>query len=372
MFARAQGEPSASGAAVAVSDDSVIGLASTYSPNYLENESEFLARCHTLADAGKFQRYEYISPGYTFLIVGPKIEWYACDERGWRTKYGWNQSERFWQAGYPMEQEPLLMALTERIYKECGVKINHWILKWYADEEEQLSPPHQDKAEGVDGATADKCDMAGDAPFFVFSFCDPGDEREFTIQKGRGVPFPTGNDTQLVAEDIIWQKELTSGSLLKVSPQDNRTYFHALHKKKLPASARRGRQHGRGRFSLIGRVIKTFIPIDDATAAEVNSEQYRFVSKAQKKQGRPCPTADDYKAAAEADFEAAAARAAAAGKPWAEVSRKAHNHWAKAFAKHEGGAAAPEADGIEGGEVRHAAVLEASDGQMRPRARRAW
>ena len=198
------------------------------------------------------------------------------------------------------------------------------ILKWYADGEEQRSPPHQDKAPGVGGATANKCDMAADASFYVFSFHHLS-SFEFFLQHGRGVPNPTGKEAKLKPADIVWKKALASGSLLKVSARDNREYFHALHKMKGASE----------RFSLIFRVIKTFIPIDAAAAAEVNSPQYRFVSKAQVTAGQARPSADELKAAAEADATRAAARAAAAGAPWQEVSRKAHNHAARDTANQE-------------------------------------
>ena len=86
------------------------------------------------------------------------------------------------------------------------------------------------------------------------------------------------------------------------------------------------------RYSLIFRVCKTHIPIDAATAAEVNSDQYRFVSKAQMAAGKLRPDAETLKAAAEAVTNAAAARGAAAGTTWSEATRKAHNHAAKAAA----------------------------------------
>ena len=97
---------------------------------------------------------------------------------------------------------------------------------------EQSSPPHQDKAEGVDGATADKCDMERDASFYVFSFHDKS-TFEFYLQKGRGVPNPSKKEVLLLDEDIVWKKALASGSLLKVSAKDNREYFHAQHKAKV-------------------------------------------------------------------------------------------------------------------------------------------
>ena len=90
-------------------------------PGYLSDQKgEYLDWCHGLAAQNKFQRYELNGPGYGFLIAGPKVEWYRCDERGWRTKYGWGQTPRFWQAGYPMEDAPLVEALARRIEEAFG------------------------------------------------------------------------------------------------------------------------------------------------------------------------------------------------------------------------------------------------------------
>ena len=101
-----------------------VGHASVYKPDYLiAQEAQYLGWCRELADQNKFQRYELNGPGYGFLIAGPKVEWYRCDERGWRTKYGWGQTPRFWQAGYPMEDEPLVEALARRIEDESGEKV---------------------------------------------------------------------------------------------------------------------------------------------------------------------------------------------------------------------------------------------------------
>ena len=208
------------------------GEGSEYIENYLGAKTQaYETHFKKFADECKFQRYEQRMPGYPFMKKGPKREWYLCDGRGFRAKYGWGQTQRFWQAGYPMQDEPLLMELLQRISHEFNVYGTHAILKYYADGKEQSSPPHKDKAAGVDGATADKCDMAGDAPFFVFSFGFP---RVFTCQKGRGVPnpIPSQKEVQLKQEDIVWKKALPSGSMLKYSAADNRKYFHALHRKK--------------------------------------------------------------------------------------------------------------------------------------------
>ena len=58
------------------------------------------------------------------LKAGPKIEWYLCNEGGERPKYEWGQTPRFLQAGFPMREEPLLMALVERIKTEFGEDVN--------------------------------------------------------------------------------------------------------------------------------------------------------------------------------------------------------------------------------------------------------
>ena len=50
------------------------------------------------------------------------------------------------------------------------------------------------------------------------------------------------------------------------------------------------------RWSLIFRVIKTFIPIEPDVAVEVNDPMYRFVSTAQVEAGRVAPTAKELKA----------------------------------------------------------------------------
>lgn len=273
-----------------------VGQASLYMANYLtgDQEAKYLEWCRSLAQANHFQRYE-LFPWGNFLKKGPKVEWYLCDDQGRRAKYGWGQLARFYQAGHPMEDCPLVVQLRNRIHDEFGDDVNHAILKWYADGEEQSSPPHQDKAEGVDGATSEKCDMECDASFYVFSFGFP---RKFTLQTGRGVPNPKAKETLLQQSDIVWQKALASGSLLKVSAEDNRTLFHALHRDKDAGE----------RWSLIFRVIKTFIPIDAAVASEVNSKRYAFVSKAQARAGKVVPTDQDLKAAAAADAAAAAAR----------------------------------------------------------------
>ena len=119
--------------------------------------------------------------------------------------------------------------------------------------------------------------MAREASFYVFSFGYP---REFTVQRGNGVPNAGKGKAPLDPSDVVWHKALASGSLLKMSATDNRTLYHALHKSK-----------GAGeRWSLIFRVIKTFIPVEPIVAAEVNNTMYRFVSKAQVKAGYQAPT----------------------------------------------------------------------------------
>ena len=260
-----------------MSQEETVGVDSTYHPTYLGADTQAYEEwCCTLAADSKFRRYE-LEPWGNFMKVGPKLEWYVCNEQGYRSKYSWGQTPRFLQAGYPMDEEPFVMNLANRIENEFGEKVNHAILKWYADGVEQSSPPHQDKADGVKGATADKCDMAREGSFYVFSF---GYAREFTVQRGNGVPNAGKNEKSLDPSDVVWQKALASGSLLKISAEDNRTLYHALHKSK-----------GAGeRWSLIFRVIQTCIPVDPIVATEVNDAMYRFVSKAQVNAGYGAPT----------------------------------------------------------------------------------
>ena len=90
--------------------------------------------------------------------------------------------------------------------------------------------------------------MAAEGSFFVVSV---GTEREFTLQRSRAVP--------PLASDIVWQKPLASGSLLKVSAMDNRAYYHAVHK-----AAGKG-----GRYSVIFRTVDTHARLDPAIGARL-------------------------------------------------------------------------------------------------------
>ena len=121
--------------------------------------------------------------------------------------------------------------------------------------------PHQDKAEGVKVGKGVPTDMARHASFFVVSV---GYARKFTLQR-------TAEKTRskVAAADVVWEKGLATGSMLKVAAADNRAMYHAVHK-----------QGGAGeRFSIIFRTITTMRPVDAAAAAEVNGEAYRFAPK---------------------------------------------------------------------------------------------
>ena len=110
-------------AILALPQQETVGAASAYYPCYLGDETPaYEGWCRSLAEQGKFQRYE-LEPFGKFIKVGPKCEWFTKDVRGWRSKYGWGQSPRFYQAGYPMEDEPMVLALAERIEPEFGEKV---------------------------------------------------------------------------------------------------------------------------------------------------------------------------------------------------------------------------------------------------------
>ena len=231
-----------------------------------------------------FQEYVYTGPndamqkwiGAKTLKRAPKVEFYlladddiACvaDADGKpRAIYRWGQSQAFTQAGYPMP--PFLRAIAQRIEREFGEKVNHCIIIWYAHGTKQHAPPHKDKAEGVPGVKKNvPLDMARDASFFVLS---AGFPRTFTLQRTH-----ERTRSKLNSADVVWERALESGSLLKISAADNRELFHAVHKQ-----AKAGE-----RFSVIFRTIKTFAPVDAAVANECNGEVHRFCPGTQNPQG---------------------------------------------------------------------------------------
>ena len=107
-----------------------IGHATKYMPAYLGARTlDFERWCRAFAEDNKFLRYE-LEPYGNFMKAGPKIEWYLCNEPGWRAKYKWIQTPRFLQAGYPMEHEPLLMELAKRIKDEFGEDVNQYTHPW--------------------------------------------------------------------------------------------------------------------------------------------------------------------------------------------------------------------------------------------------
>jgi hypothetical protein len=126
--------PAAATSAAASSDALVecIGYETKYMPAYLGARTlDFERWCRAFADSNKFQRYE-LEPYGNFMKVGPKIEWYFCNESGWRAKYKWGQTPRFLQAGYPMDDELLLMELVKRIKDEFGEDVNQYAQPWTA------------------------------------------------------------------------------------------------------------------------------------------------------------------------------------------------------------------------------------------------
>ena len=186
----------------------------------------------------------------------PKVEFYLTNDAGERPLYRWGQTPEFWQAGYLMPT--ILRTIAERIEKETGEKVNHAIIIGYFDGTNQFAPPHKDKAAGVSVRAGVPTDMARDGSFFVLSLGYP---REFTLQKKW-----TEKGQRPVPTDIVWEKALASGSMLKVSAADNRALYHAVYP-----------QPGAGvRFSIIFRTIATHVPIDAAASAIANGEAHRF------------------------------------------------------------------------------------------------
>jgi len=224
--------------------------------------------------AQPYSRYVYVGPngsmanwiGEKPLKRAPKVEFYLTDDGECcvadahgtlRAIYRWGQRDDFVQAGYPMP--PFLRAIAARIEAEFGERVNHCIIINYAHGTEQHAPPHKDKAEGVEVKKGVPRDMERDASFFVLSVGYP---RKFTLQRTK-----EQTRSKLADTDVVFERALPSGSLLKVSAKDNRELYHAVHK-----------QAGAGvRYSIIFRTIKSFAPVDAAVANEVNGEAHRFI-----------------------------------------------------------------------------------------------
>ena len=229
-----------------------VGTASAYYPRFLNETAndDFLRECAELP----YTIYQYgHQHGVSPVHRAPKVEYYIPNEAGERPLYRWGQTEEFWQAGHPMPTK--LRAIAEYIYKKTGEKVNHAIVIAYFDGTNQFAPPHKDKAAGVRVNAGVPTDMSRDGSFFVLSLGYP---RVFTLQKNWAKP--------PAPADIVWEKALESGSMLRVSAADNRAYCHAVHP-----------QPGAGvRYSIIFRTIATHVPVDALAAAVANGEAHRF------------------------------------------------------------------------------------------------
>lgn len=229
-----------------------VGRESAYNPCYLDRSTtgSLLSFCDSLSYTVYQYEHNY---GVSPVRRAPKVEYHLPNDAGERPLYRWGQTQQFWQAGFLMPAN--LRTIAARIEKETGEKVNHAIIIGYFDGTNQFAPPHKDKAAGVSVRAGVPTDMARDDSFFVLSLGYP---REFTLQKTWDKP--------PAAADVVWAKPLASGSMLKVSAVDNRTYCHAVHP-----------QPGAGvRFSIIFRTIATHVPIDAAAAAIANGEAHRF------------------------------------------------------------------------------------------------
>ena len=223
----------------------------------------------------KYSEYVYVGPngamerwiGAKPLKRAPKVEFYMTEDGVWcvadahgklRAIYRWGQSDAFTQAGYPMP--PFLRKIAARIEAEFGERVNHCIVIWYAHGTKQHAPPHQDKAEGVKVKAGVPLDMERDASFFVLS---AGFPRKFTLQRTN-----ERARSKIDAADVVFERALASGSLLKVAAKDNRELYHAVH-----TQARAGE-----RYSIIFRTIKTFAPVDATITNRCNGDAHRFAA----------------------------------------------------------------------------------------------
>jgi hypothetical protein len=175
----------------------------------------------------------------------PKVVYYF--ETGEIPRYEKEEPARFGGYDYGQAVEeflmelpapPALVAYRDWLHLTHGVKHNHFIAIRNHDGKQTFAPCHQDKA----GEWAD-----GDDGFTNLSLCEgDADNRcprlfEFTSSK---------NDKRGV--DVVWGEHLAHGSILRVSAEANRKFFHRVLKR--PA----GEQDG-VRYSIVGRTMASMV-----------------------------------------------------------------------------------------------------------------
>jgi alkylated DNA repair dioxygenase AlkB len=225
---------------------------SSVNSNPLPLDSQFFPTFLTAQQAQTFFNFCENAPVHEYgfrtgpLKRAPKCEWY----RGNRVVYRWGQWRKEYISGLPFP--PQLEELVVKLQEQFGESVNHCIMIKYSDGVDNHAPPHKDKQEGVPGTGAK--DMTAGSSFFVFSFGAP---RKFELVDGTYV------DSKFEQSVCLFSHALESGSLLKVGPETNKRYYHAVPKDK---------DHQGVRYSLIFRTIKPMTPKMQAQMAELQRD----------------------------------------------------------------------------------------------------
>ena len=153
------------------------------------------------------------------------------------TTYRWGQQRVMYPGGPEYtgtQMPPWMVAMADTISARWGQRVNHAILTKYEHGTRTHSPAHKDK-------------IPADTGFFLLSFGTP---RRFQFLETEMREVTKKGTTRLkeVPGAVVWEQELASGSLLVVTPQMNREFFHALPKTRA--------WQGQPRFSLIFRTIR--------------------------------------------------------------------------------------------------------------------
>lgn len=153
-----------------------------------------------------YREYAYRA---SVLKRAPKREFFVPFENGSRPLYRWGQSRSEYESGLPLRKFPELDEVRERIALETDECCNHCIVIEYSDGDKHHAPPHHDRQQGVPGSGAH--DMVADTSFFVLTLGFP---RPFQLLDSE--------------RNVVWETRLPHGSLLQVTAEMNRDYFHAV------------------------------------------------------------------------------------------------------------------------------------------------
>ena len=153
-----------------------------------------------------FREYAYRA---SVLRRAPKCEVHLPFDDGTVPVYRWGQSRKEYGTGLCFSEVPILDQLRRRLMSETGESPNHCIIIRYSDGQQHHAPPHRDRQTGIAGNGAH--DMAANTSFFVVSVGYP---RLFQLLDDRRA--------------VVWEDRLVHGSLMRVTSDMNRLFWHAV------------------------------------------------------------------------------------------------------------------------------------------------